>query len=180
MSLLESDVPIRNVITTDPETAAALDSDLRAKILDVVADEPHTVAEIREELARRGDEKAETTVRHHVSVLDDAGLIEIARLEDAGGGTRKYYAANTRVFSYDLPEGSDEVLAAAQATATDELDALVETLSERHGDAIEAVAADLTPCEYCDRQRYREFVVRKLLERALVDLSERDRFDESI
>jgi DNA-binding transcriptional ArsR family regulator len=43
-------------------------------------------------------------VRHHVSVLKDAGMVEIARLEEAGGETRKYYKSNTRVFSYDLPE----------------------------------------------------------------------------
>jgi DNA-binding transcriptional ArsR family regulator len=179
MALLDSDVPIREVITTDPEQAAALDNDLRAKILDVVADEAHTVEEIREELHRRGDEKAETTVRHHVNVLQDVGMVEIARLEEAGGGTRKYYKSNTRVFSYDLPEDGDETLAAARATATDELAGLVETLSDRHGDAIDAVAGAMRPCEYCDRQRYREAVVRELLQRALVELSEDGAFDPS-
>jgi len=39
MALFESDVPIREVVTTDPEKAKALENDVRAKILDMLADE---------------------------------------------------------------------------------------------------------------------------------------------
>ena len=117
MALLDSDVSIREVVTTDPEKARALDNDVRAKLLDMLVDEEMTIEEIHGELQRRGEEKAETTVRHHVNVLQDAGMVEISRLEEAGGGTRKYYRSNTRVFSYDLPE-EGETLAAAQADAS--------------------------------------------------------------
>jgi len=102
MALFESDVPIREVVTTDPEKAKSFENDVRAKILDMLADEEMTIEGIKE-LHAGGEDKAETTVRHHVNVLKDAGMVEIARLEEAGGGTRKYYKSNTRVFSYDLP-----------------------------------------------------------------------------
>ncbi|MFB6192393.1 MAG: ArsR/SmtB family transcription factor [Haloarculaceae archaeon] len=179
MPLLESDVPIRDVVTTDPETARALENDVRAKILDMLAGEEMTIEAIHEELGRRGVQKAETTVRHHVNVLKDAGMVEISRLEDAGGGTRKHYRSNTRVFSYSLPEGSDETLAAAQEETTEELSGLVERLCEQHGDAIESVARETKPCEYCSTQRYEEFVVRELLDRALLELSESGRLEET-
>ena len=172
MALLESDVPIREVVTTDPEKAKALENDVRAKILDMLADEEMTIEGIHTELQRRGEEKAETTVRHHVNVLKDAGMVEIARLEEAGGGTRKYYKSNTRVFSYELPEESEDRLAPAQATTNEELADLIETLTEQHGDEIEAIATEMKPCEYCDTQHYEEFVIRELLNRALVDLGE--------
>jgi len=172
MALLESDVPIREVVTTDPEKAKALENDVRAKILDMLADEAMTIEEIHEELHRRSENKAETTVRHHVNVLKDAGMVEIARLEEAGGGTQKYYKSNTRVFAYDLPEDSDQTLSAAQTTTTDELSALVESLYDAHGDEIEAVARELQPCEYCAIQHYEEFVVRELVNRALIQLTE--------
>lgn len=178
MALLESDVPIREVITTDPKKAKALENDVRAKILDILADEEHTIEAIHEELRRRGEDKAETTVRHHVNVLQDAGMVEIARLEEAGGGTRKYYKSNTRVFSYDLPEEADEILAGAQETATRELESLVETLYDEQGEEIEAVAREMKPCEYCETQHYEEFVFRELLNRALIDLSETGVLDD--
>jgi DNA-binding transcriptional ArsR family regulator len=178
MALFESDVSIREVVTTAPEKAQTLDNDVRAKVLDMLADEEMTVGEIHDELRRRGEEKAETTVRHHVNVLKDAGMVEIARLEEAGGGTRKYYKSNTRVFSYDLPEGSEEALAGAQAAATEELGTLVASLYADHGEEIEAVAREMKPCEYCEIQRYEEFILRELLDRALIELSEDGTLDE--
>lgn len=178
MALLESDVPIREVVTTDPEKAKALENDVRAKILDMLATEEMTIEEIHDELHRRGEEKAETTVRHHVNILTDAGMIEIARLEEAGGGTRKFYKSNTRVFSYELPEEADQILAGAQSTTSEELASLIETLYTKHGTEIEAIAREMKPCEYCDTQHYEEFIVRELLNRALIELGESGTLDD--
>lgn len=172
MSLLKTEVPIRDVITTDPEKAKALENDVRAKILDMLAEQEMTIEEIHAELDRRGETKAETTVRHHVNVLKDADMVELARLEEAGGATQKYYKSNTRVFSYDLPEDADQRLDEAMGTTRDELVDLLEQLFETHGDEIEAVAREMKPCEYCATQHYEEFIVRELVNRGLTDLSE--------
>jgi DNA-binding transcriptional ArsR family regulator len=179
MSLLESDVPVREVITTDPAKAKALENDVRAKILDMLADTEMTIAEIRMELAERGEDKAETTVRHHVNVLSDAGIVEISRLEEVGGGTRKYYKSNARVFAYDLPEGADEQLADARATVRGGIHSLVEELYAEHGDKIEAVAHEMQPCEYCETQHYEEFVVRELVDGSLTELAESGALDDN-
>ena len=178
MALLESDVPIREVVTTGPEKAKVIENDVRAKILDMLADEKMTIEGIHAELQRRDEDKAETTVRHHVHVLTDADMVEIARLEEAGGGTRKYYKSNTRVFSYDLPEDSEQTLSAAREHTIEELSTLLESLYETHGDDIESVAEEMKPCEYCATQHYEEFIVRELLNRALLDLSESGALEE--
>lgn len=172
MSLLEADVPISDVITTAPEKAKALENDVRTKILDMLADEEMTIDAIREELQRRGEEKAETTVRHHVNVLKDAGMVEIARLEEGGGGTQKYYKSNTRVFSYDLPETAEDTLSEARQRTRDELKTLISTVIDAHRNEIQAVAEEMKPCEYCDTQHYEEFILRDLLNHALLQLSE--------
>ncbi|MFB6208416.1 MAG: ArsR/SmtB family transcription factor [Candidatus Nanohaloarchaea archaeon] len=177
MSLLETEVTIENVITTDPEKAKALENNVRAKILDMLADEEMTIEEIREELDRRGEDKAETTVRHHVNVLKDAGMVEIARLEETGGATQKYYKSNTRIFSYDLPENAENDLAKAFETTRNTLNDLIQQLIEDHGEEIEAVAREMKPCEYCKTQHYEEYLIRELLNRALTDLSENEELD---
>jgi DNA-binding transcriptional ArsR family regulator len=178
MSLLEADVPVRNVITTDLDKAKALENDVRAKILDMLAEEELTIEGIHAELGRRGEEKAETTVRHHVNVLEDAEMVELSRLEEAGGGTRKYYKSNTRVFSYELPESADGELAPAMGTTRTELGGIVDYLLDEHDEEIERVAREMQPCEYCETQHYEEFVVRELINRALTDLSEDGEFDD--
>ena len=177
MSLLETDVPIQNVVTTDPEKAKAVENTVRAKILDMLADEEMTIESITDELARRGDEKAETTVRHHVNVLEDAGMVELARLEDAGGGTTKFYKSNTRVFSYDLSEDAEVILNDVELTTQEMMKSVIEQLYTEHGDEIEAAADEMKPCEYCATQHYEEFILRELVNRALTSVSEDGELD---
>lgn len=178
MSLFTADVNIESVITTDPEKAKALENDVRAKILDMLADEEMTIEGMHGELERRGEDKAETTVRHHVNVLKDAGMVELARLEEAGGGTLKYYRSNTRAFSYDFPESAEATLTGASEATHDELQRFIETLFADHGDEIQAVAEDMKPCKYCSTQHYEEYILRELLNRALTDLSEAGELDD--
>jgi DNA-binding transcriptional ArsR family regulator len=172
MSLLEAEVPITDVITTDPSKAKALENDVRAKILDMLADEEMTIEAINTELERRGEEKAETTVRHHVNVLKEAGMVELSRLEEAGGGTQKFYKSNTRVFSYELPESAETTLDDAGGTAREGMTKLIDQLYADHGEEIEAAASEMKPCEYCETQHYEEFIVRELVNRALTELGE--------
>jgi DNA-binding transcriptional ArsR family regulator len=177
MSLLEEDVPITDVITTDPQKAKALENDVRAKILDMLADEEMTVEAIDAELERRGEAKAETTVRHHVNVLKDTGMVELSRLEDAGGGTRKFYRSNTRVFSYDLSEQTEAILSDAELATQEAIASLIEQLYTEHGDDIEAAATEMKPCNYCATQHYEAFILRELVNRALTALSEDGELD---
>jgi DNA-binding transcriptional ArsR family regulator len=177
MSLLETDVPVQNVITTDPNKAKALENTARAKILDMLADEEMTIEEITDELARRGEEKAKTTVRHHVNVLKDAGMVELSRLEDAGGGTQKFYRSNTRVFSYDLPETAEETLSDAELSVREALAPVIADVYSEHKDEIATAATEMKPCDYCETQHYEEFILRELLNRALTALSEEDELD---
>lgn len=172
MSLLETDVPIRDVITTNPTQAKALENPVRAKILDMLADNEMTIEHIHAELERRGEDKAETTVRHHVNVLKDAGMVELARLEEAGGATQKYYKSNTRVFSYDLPDHTNDDLAHALAYTREELHNLLDQLVEHHGDELATVVEEMKPCEYCGTQYYEQYLLRELINRALTDLTE--------
>jgi hypothetical protein len=58
------------------------------------------------------------------------------------------------------------------------LTALIETLYADHGTEIEAVAREMKPCEYCDTQHYEEFMVRELLNRALIELGESGTLDD--
>ena len=83
------------------------------------------------------------------------------------------------MFSYELPEDGGETLTAAQTAATEELGTLVETLYAEHGEEIEAVARETKPCEYCETQHYEEFILRELLDRALIELGETGALEEA-
>lgn len=169
MSTFETDVPLEDVLVTTPVAAEAVGNDLRATMLNLLADEERSVAALRDALADAGEERAETTVRHHLAVLREAGLVERSRLEEVGGGMRKYYRATARVLPYEFPEGADELADAATVTRAG-LSALLDSLAANHADAIASVAADLDGGP-ADPDRRREFVVRTLVSRALTDLA---------
>ena len=44
---------------------------------------------------------------------------------------------------------------------------------------VEAVARGTKPCEYCETQYYKEFVLRELLDRALIELGETGALEEA-
>jgi DNA-binding transcriptional ArsR family regulator len=178
MSLYTNEVAIENVITAAPRKAKAVENDVRAKILDMLAHEEMTIEEIHAELTRRGEDKAETTVRHHVNILKDAEMVEIARLEEAQGGTLKYYRSNTRVFSHELPDNAEEPFEKMSNTTRSELTSLVNTLYAEHGDEIKALADEIKPCEYCSRKHHEEYIIHELLDQTLTDIIENDELSE--
>lgn len=185
MSFVDRDVEIERELAIDTGTAAAVGNDLRAWILGLLAEESGTVESLAADLRAAGEGRAEPTVRHHVRRLEAAGLVEVARLEPVGGGTRKHYRANTRLLPYSLPVGSTEELSAARATTRRGAKALVDAVLENHGPAIRAVADELERTDGGDdgeraggeRERV-AFVLRTLVDRALTDLGEEGRFEE--
>jgi len=170
MALLENDVEIERALTVDPVIAAAVGDEVRAALLDLLADEARTVSDLVEGLAGRGYEKAETTVRHHVKALVDADLARVARMEEAGGGTRKFYRATARRYPCRVPDDVDldpEVAATRRGMAS-----IVAQLLENFGDEIDAAAAGLVGGDHLPAERRRAFVVRHLVDRALTDIEE--------
>lgn len=165
--LMDRDVQVQEVLATTPQKAKALDDPIRAELLNMLAHDPLSVGEMVENLTEGGIEKAATTVRHHVDVLREAGLIELTRLEEERGGVVKYYGSRTRLLGYEEPEDLEERLGEALQTATERMEDLVEELRESQRDEIEALAEELKPCPYCDTGHFEEYVLAQVVQRAL-------------
>lgn len=160
---------IDQVVTIDPETARLLGSDVRAILLDLLATESRTIQELQAGLTARGEELAETSVRHHVGVLAEAGMVTVVRREDVNGGTRKHYRATTRAYAYDTGD-ADEALAAMQGLVRAELLSMCSQLVATHRDDLEAAAAGLEPHDCYENGDPGAYVLRELLARVLTDL----------
>ena len=168
MAEFSSEVMLDDIVVRDPETSAAVDDPVRASVLDVLDGEPKTVSEVDDALSQRGVERSENTVRHHVNRLRDAGLVEIARMEEGRGGTTKYYKANTVVLSYTIPDGVEDRVDEMVEGVSESVASALDELEERHGDDLNAVISEMEDCEHCSSQKKREFVVLTVLRRSLV------------
>ncbi|MFU8867126.1 winged helix-turn-helix domain-containing protein [Natronococcus sp.] len=163
-----SDVAVEDVAIRDTNVSSAVDEPVRATILDMLADAEHSVAEIDAELEARGYDRTRNTVRHHVNELRDANLVEVARLEERGGGTEKYYRANTIVLSYSVPEGARDDLEEMADSIAPEVADIVADLEAEYGGTIDRIAAEMAPCEHCRDQKYETYLLSTILRRAFV------------
>lgn len=165
--LVDRPIPIQEVLAASQETAKALEDPVRSALLDLLAHDPMSIQEMVDGLADQGIDKAPTTVRHHVDVLREAGLIELGRLEEVRGGVVKYYAATTRFLAFDEPAALEDRLAPALDTVAGGLRALLDQVREDHGPAIARLAEDLRPCPHCERSHFEEYLLVRLVQRGL-------------
>jgi DNA-binding transcriptional ArsR family regulator len=169
MSTPEPDHELDDIAVRDPRVSDAIDEPMRAMILDSLADEALTAADVHERLAERGIDRTENTVRHHINELRDAGLVDVVRFEEGRGGTTKYYGANTIVLSYSLPDSADAAVAEMVEAVQPQIADALATLTEDFADDIEGVVADMQPCEHCRTQKYETYVLLTVLRRAFVE-----------
>lgn len=175
MTEFTTDVELTDIAVRDTAVSAAVDEPARAMILDILADGEHTVSEVHAELERRGYDRTRNTIRHHVNELRDAGLVDVARLEERRGGTTKFYRANTIVLSYTIPEESRDTITAIADDVAPDVAAIVDRIEAEHGDDLDDVVAQMAPCEHCADQKYETYLYLTILRRAFVRAHVRDR-----
>lgn len=171
---MDRDVEIQEVLATTSQKASALEDPVRAELLDMLAHDAMSVAEMVQALAEGGQQKAPTTVRHHLDVLREAGLIALKRLEENRGGVIKYYAATTRLLDFPTPEGFEEQFEEPIETMAGQLEDAVGRLREEHGEALREMATSLKPCPYCETAHFEEYVIARVLQAALARTMQTD------
>lgn len=139
--------------------AKALSDEIRLFILDLLTKEPKSVHEISEELKKRGMYKNINTVRYHLQILKDAGLIELVRTEEIKGGVLKYYASKRKVYTFEVPKGIEKDLQPLVETITEPLKKIILEVIEKHRDLILTTSKKLKPCPYCVTKHFAEYVI---------------------
>lgn len=149
------------------EEAKALSDEIRLFILDLLSKKPMSVHEIAEELKSRGMFKNINTIRYHLQVLKDAGLIELVRTEEVKGGILKYYASKRKVYTYEVPKDLAENIEPLVKLLTPYLKKAFLECLEKYKDLILNVAKNLKPCPYCVTKHFAEYVVLEAIKLAI-------------
>ncbi|TSA17266.1 MAG: ArsR family transcriptional regulator [Nitrosopumilales archaeon] len=106
-TLLQKEIKINRIVTTNIEQAKALDDPARIRILQILYHKQFSAEQIVEELHKTGYNKATTTIRHHLYVLKRAGLVEIVKMEEVRGAVMKFYGTSIKLLGYDIPPNFD-------------------------------------------------------------------------
>ena len=106
--LMEKEIGTDRIIAANYEMSRALDDPIRGKIVELLNKKQLNVEQITRRLKKFGYKKAVTTIRHHIEILKDSGLIEIIKIEESRGAITKYYGSSTKLLDFSLPPDFDE------------------------------------------------------------------------
>ena len=105
---MEKEISIDRIITANYNVFKALDDPIRGKIVELLNRKQLNVDQITRRLKKFGYKKAVTTIRHHIEILKNSGLIEITKIEESRGAVTKYYGSSTKLLDFTLPPDFDE------------------------------------------------------------------------
>ena len=173
--LFRREVPIRDIVAVQPNQARALQSPIRIAMLDLLAIRPMSVDELAEELPAHGFRKATNTLRHHLEVLQQAGLVELALLEQTRGAVLKFFAASARPLHHRLPEASQKDLDALAARLNLPVREALDRLATEDSERVERLAQSIRRCPRCPESHYLDYVLISALHQACVEYLRRPR-----
>ena len=162
-TLLEKQIKVNRILTTSIDQARAIEDPVRTKIIGILYHKSMTAEQIANHLKKSGYKKALTTIRHHLEILKDSGLIELVKIEETRGAITKYYGTSTKLLGYNAPEDFDTKYSSAITNASKKLDEILKTIAPK--------AAPKTKRRKND-PHYSQYVMMEIMNRAMAQVME--------
>ena len=105
---MEKQITINRIIAANYEQLSAIEDPIRGKILQLLYKKQLNADQITRKLKKSGYKKATTTIRHHIDILKDSGLIEIVKIEESRGAITKFYSSSTKFLDFTIPDDFDK------------------------------------------------------------------------
>lgn len=160
-TLLEKPIKVNRIVTTSVEHARAIEDPARAKIVEILYRQALSAEQITSALKKSGFKKALTTIRHHLEILKESGLIEIVKIEESRGAITKFYGTSTKLLDFQTPDDFDS-----------KYSKLIDTTSTK----IEKILKGLTPKTEKSKgkksEEYSQYLVMEIMNRAMTNVLE--------
>jgi DNA-binding transcriptional ArsR family regulator len=160
--LMEKEVTIDRIITANYDVFKALYDPIRGKIVQLLNKKQLNVEQITRRLKKFGYKKAVTTIRHHIEILKDSGLIEIVRIEESRGAITKYYGSSTKLLDFTLPLDFDE-----------NYSKLISKTSLKLGKVIGPILKNFSKTRKIQQINYNNYIIMEIINRAVTNLLEK-------
>ena len=130
-TLLEKPISVNRILLTSIDHAKAIEDPARAKIIQMLYNRNLNAEQITLQLKKYGHKKALTTIRHHLDILKESGLIEIVRIEESRGAIIKFYGTSTKLLDYETPKDFDEKYSGLIKSTSTKLEKIVNSMSKK-------------------------------------------------
>ena len=160
--LMEKEIAIDRIIAVNYEVFKALDDPIRGKIVQLLNKKQLNVVQITRRLKKLGYKKAVTTIRHHIEILKDSGLIEIIKIEESRGAITKYYGSSTKLLDFTLPLDFDE-----------NYSKVISKTSLKLGKIIGPILKNFSKTRKIQQINYNNYIVMEIMNRSITNLLEK-------
>ena len=160
--LMEKEIGTDRIITANYEMFRALDDPIRGKIVELLNKKQLNVDQITRRLKKFGYKKAVTTIRHHIEILKDSGLMEIIKIEESRGAITKYYGSSTKLLDFSLPPDFDENYSKVISKTSLKLEKI-----------IYPILKNFSKTRKIQQINYNKYIVMEIMNRSITNLLEK-------
>ena len=160
--LMEKEISIDRMITTNNDVSSALARPTRGKIVELLNKKQLNVEQIRRRLKKLGYKKSVTTIRHHIEILKDSGLIEITKIEESRGAITKYYGSSIKLLNFSLPSDFDE-----------NYSKIISKTSLKLAKVIGSISKNFSKTRKIQQINYNNFIIMEIINRSMTNLLEK-------
>ena len=160
--LMEKEIGIDRMIIANYDVFRALDDPIRGKIVELLNKKQLNVDQITRRLKKFGYKKAVTTIRHHIEILKDSGLIEITKIEETRGAITKYYGSSTKLLDFMLPSDFDE-----------NYSKIISKTSLKLEKIIGPILKNFSKTRKIQQINYNKYIVMEIMNRSITNLLEK-------
>lgn len=171
-TLLQKELKVNRTLTTNIEQAKALDDVARIKILQILYHDELSAEQITEGLHKNGYTKATTTIRHHLAVLKNAGLIDIVKIEEVRGAVMKYYSTSVKILGYKIPLNFDSDYSKTITDASTKIEKIIKNIAQKNISKIKKKNS-----ENHNESPYDQYVLMEIVNRAVTNVFENADFN---
>src|SRR5579863_483759 len=166
-TLLQKEIKVNKILATSASQAKALDDDARLRILQILYHKQLSTDQIVVELHKEGCKKATTTIRHHLDVLKDAGLVEIVKMEEVRGAVLKYYGTSVRLLGHKLPPNFENDFSKTIVDASVKLEKVIKNIAQTAGSKMKKKSSKNN-----SESNYEEYLLVEIVNRAMAKVFE--------
>ena len=160
--LMEKEISIDRTIAVNNDVSRALARPTRGKIVELLNKKQLNVEQIRRRLKKLGYKKSVTTIRHHIEILKDSGLIEITKIEESQGAITKYYGSSTKLLDFSLPPDFDENYSKVISKTSLKLEKI-----------IGPILKNFSKTRKIQQINYNKYIVMEIMNRSITNLLEK-------
>ena len=170
-TLLQKELKVNRILTTNTEQAKALDDVARIKILQILYHDELSAEQITEGLHKNGYTKATTTIRHHLEVLKNAGLIDIVKIQEVRGAVMKYYSTSVKLLGYKTPPNFDSDYSKTINDASTKIEKIIKNIAQKN-----MIKVKKKNSENHTESNYDQYVLMEIVNRAVTNVFENNNY----